>query len=166
VAKYDAAGSLLWARQSPDEPGSSNYAQAISTDGDGNSYVAGVGAALLPGLEPSLHNTYIAKYDTLGNLVWAEGISGNGSPSGANGIAADAAGNFYVTGNFATSVTFAPGKPNALTMLSLGGFFGGDIFIAKYDRDANLLWARLVDGAGVTGGGADSGNANAIDAMG
>jgi Beta-propeller repeat len=64
VAKYDAAGNLLWARQSPDVPGSSNYAQAISTDGDGNSYVAGTGSAFLSGLEPALHSAYIAKYDT------------------------------------------------------------------------------------------------------
>lgn len=54
----------------------------------------------------------------------------------------DAAGNIYVTGQFAGTVDFDPGA--GTTNLTSGGNY--DVFIAKYNPLGNLIWARKIGG--------------------
>jgi hypothetical protein len=154
LAKYDSSGRLMWAKQSADTPGHLSYGVGVSTDSAGNAFLIGVGPTILGLGEPTetsiTTDNYVAKYDLDGHLAWARPIAGR--PVSANGVSADASGNSYITGSFATSITFAAGQANQTTLLSLGGFFGGDIFVAKYDASGNFLWARQAGSGANTGG--------------
>ena len=144
VAKYGPDGNLAWAKQSADMPGLLAYGAGISVDSAGNSYLTGFGNTILGRGEvnetPVSGDNFVAKYDAAGRLVWAKTIVGR--PVEALAVATEATGSAYITGTFATSITFAPGEANQTTLLSLGGFFGGDMFVAKYGADGGFEWAR------------------------
>ena len=53
---------------------------------------------------------FMAKYNNAGNVVWAQKLSG-GPDDGTGVMAADAAGNSYVTGWFAGTATFGSRIP-------------------------------------------------------
>jgi hypothetical protein len=119
VARYDASGNLMWARQS-----TSGRGNGIATDTAGSSYVVGVGSAILGLGEPNeteVATAFVAKYDALGDLAWAKSVApGFGQVSWVFAIAHNSAGHTYITG---TSVQ-------------------GNVFIQKYDIDGGLLWSR------------------------
>src|SRR5262245_24944065 len=64
---------------------------------------------------------------------------GGQSVDDADAIAVDSLGNSYVTGTFRIEATFGEGEPNK-TVLTAIGF--QDIYVAKYDPNGKLLWAR------------------------
>jgi hypothetical protein len=145
VAKYDNAGSLVWAQAD----GGSGYdvGNGIALDAAGNSYVTGFfyssvatfGNITLTNSGQS--SIFIVKYDPAGNVLWAKQAGGSSFDVGL-AIAADAAGNCYVTGNFySPTAAFAAG----ITLTNSGL---NDIFVAKYDTLGNALWARQVKGPG------------------
>lgn len=76
-------------------------------------------------------------------VPWAATAGGFGSDIGY-GIALDPAGNSLVTGTFNGTATFG-----ATTLTSAGQ---SDVFVAKYDPNGLLLWARRAGGAGFDGG--------------
>lgn len=76
---------------------------------------------------------FIAKYDTSGQAVWVEKITGNGLKNIEEGKI-DAQGNYYITGNFSNNLYF----PND-TLTAVGT---SDAFVAKYDKNGNQLWAK------------------------
>lgn len=80
------------------------------------------------------YDAYVAKHDNLGNFLWARSISG-AFDDVANAIVCDNAGNVFVTGYY-TSSTLAIG---AFTLTNLGGT---DVFIAKFDANGNVIWAK------------------------
>lgn len=143
VAKYDAIGSLLWAKSA----GGAGFdeGQGIAIDGAGNCYVTGIynvsatfglGEANQTILSGSDSEIFLAKFDTNGMLVWAKS-AGGASGDGGNSIAVDGLGNCYVTGEFANSATFGVGETNETTL-----FGASSIFVAKYDANGGLLWAK------------------------
>ncbi len=73
---------------------------------------------------------------------WAMGVGSVGNEWG-NAVAADSAGNAYVTGTFQGTVDFDPG-PGAYNLTSAGNY---DIFVAKYSPAGALVWARAMGGA-------------------
>ncbi len=119
-----------------------NY--SITTDSNGNSYVAGsytasatFGTASLVSLGET--DIFIAKLDSNGNWLWA--VSAGGSlADNAYGIAADLDGNVYVTGFFYGTANFGT------TLLSVNGGSWSDIFAAKLDTNGNWLWAKRAGG--------------------
>jgi len=86
------------------------------------------------------------------------GGSGGGSPSGvaflrsaggpgsetAYAIATFSDGSSVVTGQFNGPTTWGLGEPNATTLVSAGGF---DVFVARYQPDGRLAWAKRAGGA-------------------
>ena len=74
-------------------------------------------------------------------LDWARS-SGGGGWDMANSVAADASGNFYVTGHFQDTVDLDPGPG---LFLAISQAFE-DAFIQKFDANGNLLWARTFGG--------------------
>lgn len=82
-----------------------------------------------------------------------------GSPGNDEGmdIVRDKQGNMIVTGFFMETVDFDPGA-GVTNLTSAGGY---DAFIAKYDPDHKLLWAKRLGGAGT-----DFAHALALDAAG
>jgi hypothetical protein len=85
-------------------------------------------------------------------VPWAATAGGPGSDIG-HGIALDAAGNSFVVGTFHGAAVFG-----ATTLTSAGQ---SDIFVAKYDPNGQLLWARRAGGPGY-----DNGAGIAVDAAG
>ena len=154
VAKYDPDGALLWATSA----GGAGYdsARAIATDPRGDSYVTGefygtatfgAGEANETVLEAGdSSDVFVAMYDSEGTLLWATSAGGAGYDS-ARAIAADPRGGSYVTGEFSGTATFGAGEADE-TVLEAGD--SSDVFLAMYDRDGTLLWARSA-GAGSSG---------------
>ncbi len=91
-----------------------------------------------------INGSYLAKYNANQELLWVEqmGKSTNGITS--YGVDTDSDGNAYITGKFFNETTLGEGQTNE-TILS---GTSGEIFIAKYSADGNLLWAINEGGNG------------------
>jgi hypothetical protein len=87
---------------------------------------------------------FIAKYDNLGQLIWAKGIGG-GSHEHARSIALDASGNIFIAGDYNGLVDFDPGV--GFSFKDVKG--ASDIFVAKYDSQGNFIWAKTFGGVGI-----------------
>ena len=82
---------------------------------------------------------------------------GGGATEEGKSLDVDLAGNIYVVGSFAGTADFDPG-PGTVNLTSLGG---REIFIAKYNPDGGLIWAKKIGGTED-----DSANSLRIDANG
>lgn len=82
-------------------------------------------------------DAYLARYDEVGNLVWAKTFGGS-STDYARGVVMDSQRNLYVVGCFSTSVDFDPG-PGVESITSEGSY---DIFLAKFDENGNFGWVK------------------------
>lgn len=173
LCKLDASGNFVWAKSI----GGAGYdvASNLKLDASGNIFVLGsLGSHQTPmDLDPGPgtytlassgnEDIFIAKLDASGNFLWAKGIGGTNLEV-AKSIATDAAGNFYMTGQFYTAsgssnipVDFDPG-PGTFTLLSAGG---ADVFVLKLDATGNFGWAKQFGGTG-----SEIGNAMTVDANG
>ena len=137
--------------------GGSGYTQIGEPvfDAAGNRYVRGgftgtltIGATTLTATKD--FDLFVAKYDANGAAIWARQGSGatSGIPAtlaveGATALAVDAGGNVYIGGSFVKTLTLQGGV-NANITLTDGGAAGinYESFVAKYDANGNLLWAR------------------------
>lgn len=141
IAKYDAMGNVLWAKQAGGQD--IDAGKNIAVDSIGNSYITGEfrGSTTFDGTTLNSsgdYDAFIAKYDASGNVVWVKQSGGAGLEVG-RGIAVDFSGT-YITGYFDGTATFDS------TMLTSSGSY--DVFIAKYDATGNFQWAER---AGSTG---------------
>lgn len=146
LAKYDAAGNVLWATTATGNGYDMPY--AVASDGWGNVVVAGLfssqeltfGSISL--VNAGLDDAFIVKYDPSGNVLWAR-QAGEYHRDHANAVAVDGSGNILLAGAFrSTSITFG-----SITILNpSSGYYDG--FIVKYDPNGNVLWARGADGPG------------------
>lgn len=132
--------SYAWAKAAGSP--SDDTAWGTCTDASGNVYVTGYYSASITFGTYTLTNSgitdmFIAKYDPLGNVLWAKNAGGTGNDAGTT-ICADASG-AYVTGYFnSASIVFG-----TFTLTSSGA---EDIFIVKYDPSGNVLWAKSSGG--------------------
>jgi hypothetical protein len=78
-----------------------------------------------------------------GLLTWAR-RAGGVSRNWGRAITALPDGSLLLTGSFGGTATFGPGEANE-TVLTSAEF--DDVFIAKYDRDGALVWAKRAGGA-------------------
>ncbi|WP_170229904.1 SBBP repeat-containing protein [Polyangium fumosum] len=131
----------------------------VAVDAQGNVYTIGhfegsinMGGAIGTLTSAGSTDVLVAKYDPMGNVLWAKQY-GNTAAQVGNGIAVDGAGNVYVTGSFQGSINFGMGA-----MTSAGG---DDLYVAKLDTDGTFLWQRSL-GNTVTQQGMDI----AVDATG
>ena len=143
------APSWVWAKSA----GNMWYeeATAIAIDASGNTYITGFYNEANPTPYTISFGTstitsvlgkdaFVAKYDPTGTLLWVRSAGGTGDDLG-KGIAVDASGNVYITGQFSsTSMVF-----DTVT-ISTTAF--NDAFIAKYNSSGDILWAKKVGGAG------------------
>jgi len=155
IAKYDANGSVLWAKNAGGTGGDTAFGVAL--DNSGAVYVTGFfsGTMTVDGItvtSAGLYDIFLAKYDSNGTLVWLKRAGGTGSDI-AHGIVVDSIGNIGIAGEFQNTASF---ETNSIVALGLG-----DAFIAKYDSNGNNLWARR--GGGTITYQADRSNAIAVD---
>ena len=150
IVKYDASANLKWTVL---KGKCYTYFQGVTIDDEDNLILTGVDfspANPSPASTPWKSDAFVTKYDTHGNLQWAQqlGASGSGQTyTQAFGAALDLAGNIYFTG-----VTDSGLNGNTQSGL-------WDLILAKYDTTGNLHWVEQLGAAG----GALDGNAIAIN---
>ncbi|MCX6647487.1 MAG: PKD domain-containing protein, partial [bacterium] len=76
-----------------------------------------------------------------GNLIWVKRAGGTSTDQGY-GITTLSDNSTVVTGWFEGSATFGPGEPNQTVLTSAGTMGYEDIFIARYNPDGTLAWAK------------------------
>jgi len=142
IAKYDASGNVLWAKSSGGTGNDAAY--SLSTDVSGNVFLSGrfnsptiiFGTYTLTNTGGA--NAFIAKYDVNGNVLWAKSAIGTGDDE-ADAVSTDASGNVFVTGKFSSQTITL--NTYTFTNAAFSGH-GYNQFIAKYDMNGNLLWAK------------------------
>ncbi len=165
ISICNAQSKYNWAKHAISDGGVLPVATAV--DAAGNVYTAGTFTDET-NFDPSGTQTftpigeddiYLTKYDATGNLLWVRTI-GDTPSEDLEGMALDALGNVYITGNFQGTLDFDPGPdahPLTATNWSNSNF---NPFIVKLDTDGEYVWAKSF-----TGGSVES-NAIAVDAAG
>jgi len=142
IAKYNSQGNVVWAKNI--NLTSNSYIHSLASDNSGNIYVTGhfdsptfsFGSSILYNM--GSEDVVIAKYDSSGNELWAKSAGGNGYEKSCC-IACDTSGNVYITGAYSSaSISFGS------FTLNNTGFMQEDIFIAKYDAQGNVVWAKSI----------------------
>src|ERR1019366_5920743 len=100
----------------------------------------------------NFQDIFIVKYDANGNILWAKSVGGTNNDEGY-AVSADASGNVFVTGWF-SSPTLNFGYT------TLNSYGNSSIFIAKYDANGNMLWAKNAGGGGQEAGLSINADAN------
>ncbi|MCI0539929.1 MAG: SBBP repeat-containing protein, partial [Verrucomicrobiales bacterium] len=132
------APEFLWVRS----PGYN--LNAIATDSAGNVLVTGsfaeadFGGVILT--SAGSYDMFVAKYSPDGILMWVRQAGGGEGATGSD-VATDSAGNVLVTGCFFETAEF-----DGTLLRSAGRFRRSDIFLAKYDAEGRLQWARGAGG--------------------
>ena len=144
IAKYDSSGNVLWTRNIGN--GADDNGFAIVADRWGNVFLSGTytdtisfGAAIFTG-DPIGENSFVAKYDSSGNLLWAKSIKSDGVGGDyvdATSIVTDVAGDVYVVGSLGSgSITF-----DTTTVPNPGG---SGAFVARFSPSGTLVWTTVV----------------------
>lgn len=163
VAKVSSTGNINWAKAFGDAI--SDYGQAISIDAFGNVNTSGMFSGTVD-FDPSAatstltsfggSDVFISQLNNNGDYIWAKQLGGTSNDAGA-GIATDANGNIYATGNFQGTADFDPG--NATYSLTSNG--GRDIYITMLSSSGNFGWAIKLGGTS-----SDEGSGISVDGSG
>lgn len=138
------AQTWQWAKGATGVGSEEGYSSA--TDTAGNVFITGsftgstisFGAYTLTNAGTNA-NVFITKYAPNGNVLWAKSATGTVSDYGFS-VSTDVVGNVFVTGCFQSpSTTFG-----TYTLTNAGT--NSNIFIAKYDANGNVLWAKSAGG--------------------
>jgi len=155
IAKYNTSGSRVWVRKAGGNK--DDRGRDITLDGAGNLYLtasytqsANFSGTNISDATGSLYSAALVKYNNSGNLLWVRSIGGCCDTTRAYGPSVDEFNNVYFTGYFTNQVKFGS--------ITLTGSGNTDAFIAKYDPNGNVLWAKKY--AGIY---EDFGNGSAVD---
>lgn len=150
LAKYNPDGDFIWAKA----VGSNSetcVVNKIKADAQGNIYMTGMYRSPTATFDSIVltndnydantgGNTFIAKYNSSGNVVWAKGNQRTSSTAFTDisyDMAFDNAGNVYIGGAFFSSTMSFDGitinNPQSPSTT---------FFIAKFDANGNALWAK------------------------
>ena len=152
VACYESTGSLRWARQVTGTGLEDLNDVAAMPDGAvvvaglyADPITLGAGEITETTLTPTGYiEAMVFCYAPDGKLRWATSTSTTVLAT-AWSIAAAANGDISVTGDYEGSATFGTGEANETTIHSVAG--SGDIFVARYNLNGNLLWVRSNGGS-------------------
>ncbi len=143
---YANAQSWKWARAGQHD----GEGIAVCTDNAGNIIITGffVGDSIRFGNFTLYNNSnfsksdlYVVKYDSLGNVLWAQS-AGSSDDEMAIAICADASGNIYITGYFDSPSIVIGGYP----LINSGPPGSTDMYVAKYNASGVVVWARSANG--------------------
>lgn len=154
IAKYSSTGTLQWAG-SIGVSFSSVEAYDVRFDPSGNIFLGGrfnsasaidfdftAGTYTIIATGGQGYDAFIAKYNSNGtiNKAIAYGQSANWSGiESCRSMDFDAAGNVYITGEFASPADF---DPTIATYTVSSGGSGSDIYFGKYDNNLNVMWVK------------------------
>ena len=94
---------------------------------------------------------YLAKYDSMGNCLWARDLEGSLTNYSTSleapiapgiGLTLDNSGNIYITASFNNTVVLDD-------FISLTSGVSSRAFIAKYTTDGLVVWAKQIEGSNV-----------------
>ena len=148
LAKYDSVGNYIWSfgvgSVGQDE------GSVITLDSSGSVIIAGRFSGSLD-FDPSINvnfkvsngnrDIYLAKYDSLGNLIWVNSMGGN-LYDDAEDVLVDTVGNIYLAGSFQTTVDFDP--EGGVDLRVSNGL--SDAYLACYSSNGIFNWVRTFGG--------------------
>lgn len=151
-AKYSPQGNFIWAKSIT--VGKNNCTD-IAVDKNKNVVITGYFKSAQADFDPGpgvvnlrirgYYDAYIAKYDSLGNYVFALPVGGESADFGL-GITTDDNGNIYATGSFTGKhVSFNPSADTADQVVRKSNG-GSDIYLAKYAPDGSLKFVNTFGG--------------------
>ena len=135
-------GNWAWARTatSPSLTNSIAEVKSTATDGDGNIYIVGLfgnsitfGSIVLTGNYSTWTYGYVAKYNSLGQVLWAKQAYSNAGQTGSFSVYCDKSNDVYVTGYYNSTITF-----DTVTLSSPSN----NSYLIKLDPNGNALWGR------------------------
>lgn len=151
ICKIDTWGNLGWAKRI----GSTGYdnGKSIKINTHENIYITGHFQNIVDfdsgidtinlGSSSNLYwSTFICKFDTSGNILWAKSIEGNNYVTSYS-IVVDTNNNSYITGSFKATADFDPGS-GVFNLTSIGNT---DLFITKLDSAGAFLWVKRIESA-------------------
>lgn len=150
VSKLNSDGNFIWANQMSGGDGD-NYGISIAVDVNGNVYTLGNFNGKIdfdpgPGvynLTAALREIFICKFNSNGNLIYAQHRGSAGGDNFGNSLVLDNQGNVYFAGKYSGIVDFDPGISTYNLISNFGTF---DAFISKLDPQGNLVWAYGLGG--------------------
>ncbi|MFH1675379.1 MAG: hypothetical protein ABIC40_00035, partial [bacterium] len=156
IARYNPDGSLAWAKSAGGTDSDQSY--GITPLSDNSTVIAGLffGTATFGSGEPEETqlvsegnwDIFIAHYNPNGSLAWAKHAGGpNYDPyyitDACYGITTLSDNSIVMTGIFSETAIFGKDEPNETPLISAGSY---DIFIARYNPDGSLEWAKCAGG--------------------
>ncbi|MBA2610375.1 MAG: T9SS type A sorting domain-containing protein [Bacteroidetes bacterium] len=147
---------------------------SIKIDAAGNVFVAGTyggivdfdpsAASVIDSSKNGSPDIFLSKYNAAGNLLWNKTFGSKSADGGKVLLELDAAGNIYLAGNFSDTIDFDP-SPATANLIANMASGSNRVFFAKYDNNANYIWAKAIDGYNNTGSDATA-NGIGVDASG
>jgi hypothetical protein len=140
IAKLDKNGKALWALSAGDK--GDDHATSCAVDHEGNIYVVGwfesqvlkLGGIALHKKNEIGSDMYVAKFNSKGECIWANSAGGEGSNGDYSTISLDKQNNVIISGMAGILMDF--GNGTKLTNKKNGGY------VAKYNNDGKLVWAK------------------------
>jgi uncharacterized delta-60 repeat protein len=154
IARYNPDGTLSWAKRAGGASGYWDCSYGVTALSDNSTVMTGRfddSATFGPGesnetilTSVGCDDIFIARYYSDGTLAWAKRAGGEINDDMGSAITSLSDNSTVVTGWFLSSATFGPGEPNQ-TILTAESW--SDIFIARYNPDGTLAWAKRAGGA-------------------
>ena len=142
LAKITPNGELLWSRTFGGDAADKGYMVRTASDNSifliGETYSSDLPNAKNVKLGNDTADTFIAKFDALGNNTWSEYLGGSNAESVAN-IEIDNNDNIYVFGTTSSGdfpSTLLPPKSND----------PGDYFLVKLNTNGQIVWSTIYGG--------------------
>jgi hypothetical protein len=169
LARYDAAGHVVWVSRAEQEalpdgtydPLATDYAygQSLAVEPDGSLLVAGqvIGTVVFgedeptetvfTSTDPDYGDSFVARYAPDGTFIWVRRAVAGGHYAGRY-LALTADGGYVLAGSLVGDAVIGPG-PDEVLSDSPGAYASTDVFLARYAADGSVAWARRVgaDGA-------------------
>ena len=107
--------------------------------------IPGPNSTTLTSVTPDIFDILVAKFDPSWNVEWVRQVGGEAREDCDRDFPALQDGSVLLVGSFESTVVFGQGEPNMTTLASAGD---RDVYVAKYDVDGALVWAKRAGGPG------------------
>ncbi|MEI7980490.1 MAG: SBBP repeat-containing protein [Bacteroidota bacterium] len=146
IAKINGSGNLLWLKKIGD---GQNYVfgNSVATDNSSNVIVSGIfTASLTIGthtlIDAGWDDTFIAKFDGNGNVIWAQRAGGDNTEY-CGFASIDGSNNIYLTGEFLSRTITIGSEAVHLNNND------GDVALIKFNSAGQLIWFKAYGGGEV-----------------
>jgi hypothetical protein len=153
LCKLDKTNNIIWINQFG--ANGNDNAHSVAIDQNTNEFIVtgsfGETMDFDPGsavneLNPQTGRIFFAKYNADGNLLWAKNIGGKGIDN-ARKVVVNTDGEIFLAGWFQGAADFDPSSKAFILNSDTKSEYYTDLFVAKYDKNGNFLWAQKAGGA-------------------